>query len=82
MVNVLGLINIPVKFLKSAVYIEADEEENIARIANAVPVTLYSRVTITMYMLILLFSIVRHVISAVSQVSSIRSFGLLFEGVF
>ena len=46
MVNVLGLINIPVKFLKSAVYIEADEEENIARIANAVPVTLYSRVTI------------------------------------
>ena len=40
---------------------EQSLKKNIARIGNAVPVTLYSRVT--MEMLILLFSIVRCVIS-------------------
>ena len=42
--------------------------KNIARIANAVPVTLYSRVT--MNVLRLLFSIVRNV-NSVSQVTRI-----------
>ena len=41
--------------------------KNIARIANAVTITLYSKVT--MYLVILLFSIVRNVIS----VSSVKS---------
>ena len=45
---------------------------NIAKIANAVPVTLYSRVTI------LLFSIVRNQFSSVKTHKSLR---LLFDGV-
>ena len=44
---------------------------NIARIANAVPVTLYSK--ITMWLLILLFSIVRNVISVSSVKSQVTS---------
>ena len=53
--------------------------ENIARIANGVPVTLYSRVTIKM--LIFLFSIVRKVISVSnfkSQVTSVFVFVFVF----
>ena len=52
---------------------------NIARIANAVPVALYSKVT--MKLLILLFAIVRNVISVSSQVSGHKSQELLFGGV-
>ena len=44
---------------------------NIARIANAVPVTLYSRVT--MQLLILFFSIVRNVFSVASVNSQVTS---------
>ena len=53
-------------------YICAFLIQNIARIANAVPVTLHSRVT--MYLLILLFSIVRNVISVSSVKSQVISF--------
>ena len=59
---------------------EKGDISNIARIANAVPVTLYSRVTMIVNIVVLNCQKCNQCLKC--QISAHKSIGLLFEGVF